>query len=758
MSISHPKPKTDQKGDMDSSGEEREEVSLLSWLNLYQGFVTDTADLLKDELENIKKRKIIRNEAMLKNEKKPETVRLSKNIVTGINDAISKAVRELTNYGTQMTDELQKRFNLPEDWMQSSSTVTSMAGSEINGPTNPRKRLEMESRIAFLLTDKRKVKETISNNETRSAKGSGSEDQSNDSTNDEGKDEDDASNDSVAKPDNQADEVVSSNDDDTSKSSLKLTTPKKSPGRHSTRKSPANSAKKSSQSTPKKSPTQKPSRVSRMKVNSDSDAEEDIDMIPGTDDEDNDNQENAHESTESRSLPEVCEEESIRKRRSRSIDETPKKRSQESKSTGGSSSKRSASKKISVVGSPVAQSDSDTGESDSTCILPRTNNITPKTSSVKPTNVVQVKKERLSEACELPPNLDDNAELFHSTTQSTPKKVSKKVVVKQEIPDNEVLCNDNDTMDIDSQEEQVSLGQVEEPKEQDTRLASHVAEAVLEDNDDDFMNFLSPPRATTPVDFEIDLDETMTVMLPKTPVKSNEDSEDTSKSKQEDPKSKAKAENKMTKTRPEEAALKVKSGDQSSKPEGTPSKIQTEERNVKAKSEEAESERKAEEKISRKEPAESSKRDTRKSGKRSKEDIEAMKEILGSSDSDSDSDNSSKNKIKRKESVRKEKKDDTSNGNREEISIVSNIADNSWREDPKLEPEAAIVKLEKIPAAIEKKLAEDNYVILKGYSKLKRCTLDQLIKAKSKDSNDDSDDSVASNDSVRALQGAIKQV
>ncbi|ODM96601.1 hypothetical protein Ocin01_10077, partial [Orchesella cincta] len=119
-----------------------EDLSLLSWLEFHQKETESFADILKDEINTIKKRKIVGNLKVLENEQRPEAVRLSKSIVIGFNDAIAKAVKNLTNLGQTMVEELQQRYNLSEKWLETASAVTSVAGSEITGPTFSRKYLQ----------------------------------------------------------------------------------------------------------------------------------------------------------------------------------------------------------------------------------------------------------------------------------------------------------------------------------------------------------------------------------------------------------------------------------------------------------------------------------------------------------------------------------------------------------------------------------------------------------------------------------------
>lgn len=126
---------------------------LLSWFELHRSLINATADILKDDINIVKKRKITPHTTILKAKKRTAAIVLSKSIIIGFHDAISKAVKDLENLGSQMYEELRVTFRLPEDWLHSGSLASSVAGCEINGPTFTQKIAESPSRLPVFPND-----------------------------------------------------------------------------------------------------------------------------------------------------------------------------------------------------------------------------------------------------------------------------------------------------------------------------------------------------------------------------------------------------------------------------------------------------------------------------------------------------------------------------------------------------------------------------------------------------------------------------
>lgn len=145
-------PRQDKVKESPSKGDDGD--NLLSWFELHQSLINSTADTLKDDINIVKKRKIDPHTSILKREKKPAVV-LSKTILVGYRDAISKAVKDLQSLESQMSEELRDRFNQREDWLQTKprSVTPSMdgSGSELSGPTNRKERSEL--RLSPILDD-----------------------------------------------------------------------------------------------------------------------------------------------------------------------------------------------------------------------------------------------------------------------------------------------------------------------------------------------------------------------------------------------------------------------------------------------------------------------------------------------------------------------------------------------------------------------------------------------------------------------------
>lgn len=135
-----------------------EETNLLKWFDLHQSLINATADILKDAIDVVKRRKITPHISILREENNRAVIVISRSILSGFRDAISNAVKGLNNQEFQMCEELRDRFNLPEDWLESGSLAPSVAGSEINGPTFSRNiSSEYRSRLSLLLDNDRNM-------------------------------------------------------------------------------------------------------------------------------------------------------------------------------------------------------------------------------------------------------------------------------------------------------------------------------------------------------------------------------------------------------------------------------------------------------------------------------------------------------------------------------------------------------------------------------------------------------------------------
>lgn len=163
----------DVTGSPPESGEKAEEINLLSWFELQQALINATADILKDDLDIVKRRKITPHTSILKEEKGPAAL-LSKSIVVGFHDAISKAVKDLQNFESQMYEGIRDRFNLSDDWVPSGSSVAaSGVGSDVSGHqiTITRKEMaesERRSQLGLLLDDNQNQNLNVSNESTES--------------------------------------------------------------------------------------------------------------------------------------------------------------------------------------------------------------------------------------------------------------------------------------------------------------------------------------------------------------------------------------------------------------------------------------------------------------------------------------------------------------------------------------------------------------------------------------------------------------
>lgn len=120
------------------NGNEKAMEDHSSWIEIHLGLITSTADILKDDLDTIKKRKIQPNAPSLK-EGQAASVILTKNIVTGVQDAIAKAIKDLQNASSEMVKELEKRLpNESEDNEAQSSVSEISSGATLKSGSSPK--------------------------------------------------------------------------------------------------------------------------------------------------------------------------------------------------------------------------------------------------------------------------------------------------------------------------------------------------------------------------------------------------------------------------------------------------------------------------------------------------------------------------------------------------------------------------------------------------------------------------------------------
>lgn len=759
------------KGNGSGNDVDEEEISLTSWLNLYQGFVESTADLLKDEISNIKTRKITKNLKVLQNERKPEAVRLSKNIVTGFNEAISKAVKELQRVGAEMSDELQKRYNLSEDWMMSTSTNVSLVGSDLYGPAF-RKKKELElSRLGLLLNDTNAVSdgsEKFGDKEDSNHANSTAE--SIDKSKSMENDSDSSAGTVIPEPANH------SQQNERIEVGSKKNTPLKS------------TEEKSQLSTPKKSGIEENGEV-----------DEDVDMIPGSEDENDINGEEESVAAESVSPSPVKTRRNLRIKQ----EKTPKK---DSNNKNASSSKSKGTPKFNS-----AFSDSSGAESDgsaTTCIVPSKKKNESNQPVIKPLSLdpVVIKKERITEGSDSKKQLTEKSAVVDKS-ESTPKKLvqksestpneksaqksgstsKEKSAQKSETTPNEKSAHKPESTSVKKAVKNLVKVKTE-PEDKETQRrgeeSTNVANNTVDDinssspmdeehnvpesGGDDFMNFLSPPPSSPvspPPPLEIDdddMDDAMTVFVERKPKANGSKTEsqlpDAPQKKAEKEGDKAEGDaNDTIEINDEDVAEKVPETEKNEVPKKKSNKKSKEELQAMkdvlgSSSSDAETPKK---KQRGKNDAKTSKKtanDT-KSSKKGKEEVKAL-DILDSSNSESEA-------VKKVPESKSDDAETAENGDDNSVTATTSQKMETkalWKDDPKLNSEVMVaqVMLEKLSPAVEKTLRDDGYVSLKGYSKLKRRSLNQLLQGN--ESSSDTDSSLASNDSVKALQKELDKL
>ncbi|CAL8094695.1 unnamed protein product [Orchesella dallaii] len=615
-----------------------EDLSLLSWLEFHQREAESSAEILKDELNTIKKRKIMSNIKVLENERGPEAIRLSKSIVTGFIDAISKAVKNFQTLNQTMVDELQQRYNLPDKWLDTASVLPSVAGSEIIGPTFSRNYLQHKFMSSL----------------------------------DDGSKSNDAFD---------AKDIATSNDSDEQVETTQQNVPN---SKASGSGNDGCTSENDVASTSKQADAEIGPRTD----------EEDVDMIPASDDEEQLRLKNHEENDLEKVSPndEVILKTNIKKEK---IEEHNRKVQEDQRKTNFSNSKNAILKVAKKEAMENSSSGSDTDVSDKTCVVPSRNlSQSDKTSPAPGTS--RVKKEPSEKT---PEKKKVEGLEKKKTTKNSPKNIRTPTRNKEP-----TIEHDNSDDDLDSEVPLVTTHDETTPVNvPDNLSAINGIDELLQVQNDDLMDFISTA---------VDMDDTMTVMLSRSSDKINVDMEET-----------------ISISEPTEDVQKTDEGavrkKELEKADGR--KFCNGEDSV----------------IAAKDGEEKSKK---RQERRNREELRAMREVLGSSDSDSDSQSTSKRK--REAPKKKEKDIEVTAGTRQGSKLAS------WKDDPKLKQMKAVVELEKLDPSVEKTLNEHKFVCLKSYQKMKKTNLETLEKH---DSFSD-DDSVASDDSLVKLTKALKSL